>query len=65
MSQVKTGNTSDVPSSPEDGGNFRRNLEIDMKGLIGDAVGNVSLLVHAKLAIRQKLRMLMREALLR
>ena len=32
---------ADAPSSPEDGGNFRRNLEIDMKGLVGDAVGNV------------------------
>lgn len=35
-------NSSDVPSSPEDGGNFRRSLQIDMKGLVGDAVGNVS-----------------------
>ena len=42
MNQTNTGTASDVPSSPEDGGNFRRNLEIDMKGLIGDAVGNVS-----------------------
>lgn len=31
------------PSSPEDGGNFRRSLQIDMKGLVGDAVGNVSI----------------------
>lgn len=38
MSQSNT----DVPSSPEDGGNFRRSLQIDMKGLVGDAVGNVS-----------------------
>ena len=30
------------PISPEDGGNFRRSLQIDMKGLVGDAVGNVS-----------------------
>jgi hypothetical protein len=30
------------PSSPEDGGNFRRSLQIDNKGLVGDAVGNVS-----------------------
>lgn len=29
-------------ASPEDGGNFRRSLQIDMKGLVGDAVGNVS-----------------------
>lgn len=29
------------PSSPEDGGNFRRSLQIDNKGLVGDAVGNV------------------------
>jgi hypothetical protein len=34
--------TSGTPSSPEDGGNFRRSLQIDMKGLVGDAVGNVS-----------------------
>ena len=44
--------TSDMPSSPEDGGNFRRSLQIDMKGLVGDAVGNVwrkhcSLSVHS------------------
>ena len=31
------------PISPEDGGNFRRSLQIDMKGLVGDAVGNVSI----------------------
>ena len=36
-------NGTDVPSSPEDGGNFRRSLQIDMKGLVGDAVGNVSI----------------------
>ncbi|KAH7890370.1 hypothetical protein F5I97DRAFT_1798915 [Phlebopus sp. FC_14] len=30
-------------SSPEDGGNFRRNLQIDMKDLVGDAVGNMSI----------------------
>ena len=30
------------PSSPEDGGTFRRSLQIDNKGLVGDAVGNVS-----------------------
>lgn len=28
--------------SPDDGSNFRRSLQIDMKGLVGDAVGNVS-----------------------
>ncbi|KAF9491085.1 hypothetical protein BDN71DRAFT_1453503 [Pleurotus eryngii] len=32
-----------APSSPEDGGNFRRSLQIDMKGLVGDAVGNMSI----------------------
>ncbi|KAH9947305.1 hypothetical protein B0H21DRAFT_739747 [Amylocystis lapponica] len=31
------------PSSPEDGSNFRRSLQIDMKGLVGDAVGNMSI----------------------
>lgn len=36
-----SGKTSS-PSSPEDGGNFRRSLQIDNKGLVGDAVGNVS-----------------------
>lgn len=30
------------PVSPDDGGNFRRSLQIDMKDLVGDAVGNVS-----------------------
>jgi hypothetical protein len=30
------------PSSPEDGGTFRQSLQIDNKGLVGDAVGNVS-----------------------
>jgi hypothetical protein len=35
------------PTSPEDGGNFRRSLQIDMKGLVGDAVGNVSSIVLA------------------
>lgn len=29
------------PASPEDGSNLRRSLQIDMKGLVGDAVGNV------------------------
>jgi len=32
------------PDSPEDG-NFRRSLEINMKDLVGDAVGNVGLLL--------------------
>ena len=36
---------SDAPSSPEDGGNFRSSLQIDMKTLVGDAVGNVSRLM--------------------
>ncbi|KAF5346263.1 hypothetical protein D9756_011276 [Leucocoprinus leucothites] len=31
------------PSSPEDGSNLRRSLQIDMKGLVGDAVGNMSI----------------------
>ncbi|KAG6873263.1 hypothetical protein C0995_001037 [Termitomyces sp. Mi166 len=31
------------PASPEDGTNFRRSLQIDMKGLVGDAVGNMSI----------------------
>jgi hypothetical protein len=30
------------PDSPEDGTNFRRSLEINMKNMVGDAVGNVS-----------------------
>lgn len=30
------------PPSPEDGTNLKRSLQIDMKGLMGDAVGNVS-----------------------
>ncbi|EIW82937.1 hypothetical protein CONPUDRAFT_52726 [Coniophora puteana RWD-64-598 SS2] len=29
--------------SPDDGRNFRRNLQIDMKDLVGDAVGNMSI----------------------
>ena len=28
-------------SSPETGGNFQQSLQIDMKSLVGDAVGNV------------------------
>ncbi|KAF8637465.1 hypothetical protein AX16_010793 [Volvariella volvacea WC 439] len=31
------------PSPPEDGGNFKKSLQIDMKGLVGDAVGNMSI----------------------
>ncbi|KAJ3562434.1 hypothetical protein NP233_g9576 [Leucocoprinus birnbaumii] len=31
------------PASPEDGSNLRRSLQIDMKGLVGDAVGNMSI----------------------
>jgi hypothetical protein len=34
------------PSSPDDGGTFRRSLQIDMKSLVGDAVGNVSCLTN-------------------
>ncbi|KAG9311306.1 WD40-repeat-containing domain protein [Chiua virens] len=30
-------------TSPEDGGNFQKNLQIDMKDLVGDAVGNMSI----------------------
>ncbi|KAF9218601.1 hypothetical protein BS17DRAFT_741950 [Gyrodon lividus] len=33
-----------LPStSPDDGGNFRRSLQIDMKDLVGDAVGSMSI----------------------
>lgn len=32
------------PDSPEDATNFKRSLEINMKDLVGDAVGNVSAL---------------------
>ncbi|KAG2145097.1 hypothetical protein DEU56DRAFT_978948 [Suillus clintonianus] len=38
-----TTQTAHPSSSPEDGGNFRRNLQIDMKELVGDAVGNMSI----------------------
>ncbi|KAG8221615.1 hypothetical protein J3R82DRAFT_1892 [Butyriboletus roseoflavus] len=34
---------SQPSTSPEDGGNFRRSLQIDMKDLVGDAVGNMSI----------------------
>lgn len=30
------------PSSPEDDSNFRRKVRLDMRRLVGDAVGNVS-----------------------
>ena len=33
--------TDDDAEDAEDGGNFRKSLQIDMKGLFGDAVGNV------------------------
>ncbi|KAG5653422.1 hypothetical protein H0H81_000533 [Sphagnurus paluster] len=31
------------PASPEDSSNFKRSLQIDMKKLVGDAVGNMSI----------------------
>ncbi|KAG6372963.1 hypothetical protein JVT61DRAFT_7009 [Boletus reticuloceps] len=34
---------SQPPTSPDDGGNFRSSLQIDMKDLVGDAVGNMSI----------------------
>ncbi|KAJ3484289.1 hypothetical protein NLI96_g5740 [Meripilus lineatus] len=34
---------SEDSSSPEDGSNFRRSLQIDMKGLVGSAIGNMSI----------------------
>ncbi|KAH0828570.1 hypothetical protein J3R83DRAFT_2840 [Lanmaoa asiatica] len=34
---------SQPSTSPDDGGNFRRSLQIDMKDLVGDAVGNMSI----------------------
>lgn len=37
-----TVNLDSEPSSPEDGGTFKRSMQIDNKGLVGDAVGNVS-----------------------
>ncbi len=39
---VSDSGTNDGVSSPEDRGNFHESLQIDMKGLVGDAVGNVS-----------------------
>lgn len=42
MSSHRQRDMSEEPSSPEDGSNFRRSLQIDMKGLVGSAVGNVS-----------------------
>lgn len=43
MSSHRQRDISEEPSSPDDGSNFRRSLQIDMKGLVGSAVGNVSL----------------------
>ena len=48
MTQTRESDGADVPSSPEDGGNFKRGLQIDMKGLVGDAVGNVSRLMRRR-----------------
>ena len=39
--------TDDGGEEGEDGGNFRKSLQIDMKGLFGDAVGNVRTLSPA------------------
>ena len=41
MTPIRQLDGADVPSSPDDGSNFKRGLQIDMKGLVGDAVGNV------------------------
>ncbi|KAF7977533.1 hypothetical protein HWV62_3304 [Athelia sp. TMB] len=38
-----TVNLDSEPSSPEDGGTFKRSMQIDNKGLVGDAVGNMSI----------------------
>lgn len=46
-----TTQTAHPSSSPEDGDNFRRNLQIDMKELVGDAVGNVRILRVIKKAV--------------
>ncbi|KAK1232910.1 hypothetical protein PQX77_003923 [Marasmius sp. AFHP31] len=35
--------SSEDATTSEDAGNFRENLQIDMKGLVGDAVGNMSI----------------------
>ncbi|KAL0575974.1 hypothetical protein V5O48_006008 [Marasmius crinis-equi] len=35
--------SSEDATTSEDGGNFRESLQIDMKGLVGDAVGNMSI----------------------
>ncbi|PBK62980.1 hypothetical protein ARMSODRAFT_963822 [Armillaria solidipes] len=40
---VSDSGTNDGVSSPEDRGNFHESLQIDMKGLVGDAVGNMSI----------------------
>ncbi|EIN05572.1 hypothetical protein PUNSTDRAFT_145950 [Punctularia strigosozonata HHB-11173 SS5] len=42
-SSVGTTDGGSLPSSPEDTGNWHRSLQIDMKGLVGDAVGNMSI----------------------
>jgi len=34
------------PPSPENGSDFRQSLQIDMKSLVGDAVGNVRFIVY-------------------
>lgn len=39
--------TDDDGEDGEDGGNFRKSLQIDMKGLFGDAVGNVRMFPSA------------------
>lgn len=36
------------PSSPEEDGNLKQSLEIDMKALVGDAVGNVGLITEIR-----------------
>jgi len=43
---------AELPSS-ENGSNFRQSLQIDMKGLVGDAVGNVSLFSMATSSMDQ------------
>ena len=42
------------PPSPEDGTNLKRSLQIDMKGLMGDAVGNVRACSHFPLLFALK-----------
>lgn len=38
---VQPGDTYDLPESPEEGKNLHSSLEINVKDLVGDAVGNV------------------------